>query len=150
MGFNLAVPAKHVIREIQNMPAVQVNRYDHITIISSDLEATRRFYVDLLGMEEVARPAFPFPGSWFQTGSMQIHVTLESEEAGQAGWGDRGVKITPRGHHFAFEVDDCEAAIEALTAEGVEVASPLQTRPDGIKQVYFYDPDRHLVELFSQ
>ena len=131
------------------VPAVQVNRYDHITIISADLPATRRFYVDLLGMDEVPRPAFGFPGLWFQVGAMQIHVTQESEEAGQAGWGDRGVKITPRGHHLAFEVDNCEDAIEALLAEGVEIASPLQTRPDGIKQVYFYDPDKHLVELFS-
>lgn len=128
---------------------VQVNRYDHITIISADLAATRRFYVDLLGMEEVDRPAFGFPGSWFQIGTMQIHVTQESDESGQAGWGDRGVKITPRGHHFAFEVDDVEKAIEALSTEGVEIASPLQTRPDGIRQVYFYDPDKHLVELFS-
>ena len=131
------------------MPVVQVNRYDHITIISKDLDATRRFYVEMLGMDEVARPAFPFPGLWLQTDVMQIHVTQESDEAGQAGWGDRSVKITPRGHHFAFEVDDCESAIPALIAEGVEIASPLQTRPDGIKQVYFYDPDKHLVELFS-
>ncbi len=131
-------------------PAVQVNRYDHITIISAGLAATRRFYVELLGMDEVERPAFGFPGMWFQVGTMQIHVTQESEESGQAGWGDRSVQIIPRGHHFAFEVDDVEGAIEALTAEGVEIASPLQARPDGIRQVYFYDPDRHLVELFSK
>jgi catechol 2,3-dioxygenase-like lactoylglutathione lyase family enzyme len=129
---------------------VQVNRYDHITIISADLAATRRFYVDLLGMDEVDRPAFGFPGLWFQIGTMQIHVTQEGEESGQAGWGDRSVKITSRGHHFAFEVNNVEEAIEALSAEDVEIASPLQTRPDGIKQVYFYDPDRHLVELFSE
>lgn len=129
--------------------AIQVNRYDHITLISADLEATRHFYVDLLGMEQVPRPNFSFPGLWLQVGSMQIHVTLASDEAGQAGWGDRGVKITSRGHHFAFEVDDCQTAIDALTAANVEIASPLQTRPDGVKQVYFYDPDRHVVELFS-
>ena len=70
---------------------IQVKRYDHMTIISKDLEATRHFYVDLLGMDEVDRPAFPFPGIWLQCGDISIHVTQESPEAGKAGWGDRGV-----------------------------------------------------------
>ena len=132
------------------MPAVQVQRYDHITIICKDLEATRHFYVDILGMEQVERPGFSFPGIWLQTGDIQIHVTQESPEAGQAGWGDRGVQVRSRGHHFAFEVEDCLQATEIVQQHGVEIASPPQTRPDGIKQVYLYDPDRHVVELFSQ
>jgi glyoxylase I family protein len=78
-----------------NLP-IKVKSIDHITIISSDLDATRKFYVDGLGMEEVARPDFNFPGLWFQAGPTQIHVTLESPEAGKAGWGDQGVQITSR------------------------------------------------------
>ena len=42
---------------------------DHITLVASDLEASRRFYVDVLGMREVERPDFGFPGLWFQLGS---------------------------------------------------------------------------------
>lgn len=130
-------------------PVVQAKRYDHMTIICADLEATRHFYVDLLGLELTARPAFGFPGIWLQLGDVSIHVTHSSPEAGEAGWGDRAVRITSRGHHFAFEVDDCLAATEAMKAAGAVLASPPQTRPDGFKQVYFYDPDGHLVELYS-
>ena len=129
--------------------SIKVKAIDHVTIIASDLEATRKFYVDGLGMEEVARPDFDFPGSWFQAGATQIHVTLESPEAGKAGWGDRGVKIASRGHHFAFEVDDAMAATETAKSLGFQIAREPKHRPDGAIQVYFYDPDGHVVELFS-
>jgi catechol 2,3-dioxygenase-like lactoylglutathione lyase family enzyme len=127
-----------------------VTSFDHVTIICSDLEATRRFYVDVLGMTEVARPAFKFPGLWFQLGNVQIHATQGSPEAGNAGWGDRGNKVVSRGHHFAFTVDDVSAALETVQARGVQIASPLQQRPDGFKQLYLYDPDGHVVELVSR
>jgi glyoxylase I family protein len=128
---------------------IGVKSFDHVTLICADLEATRRFYVDVLGMKQVTRPAFKFPGLWFQTGHMQIHATQESPEAGQAGWADRGGTIVSRGHHIAFAVDDVTDALKALEPHGVRIASPLQQRPDGFKQVYLYDPDGHVVELVS-
>ena len=33
---------------------------------TADAEASRQFYVELLGMTEVDRPAFDFQGAWFQ------------------------------------------------------------------------------------
>ena len=83
---------------------------DHVTLVIADMDASRKFYVDLLGLEEVPRPAFGFPGAWFQAGTTQIHATLESPEAGQSGWGERGATQVSRGHHFAFEVDDANAS----------------------------------------
>jgi catechol 2,3-dioxygenase-like lactoylglutathione lyase family enzyme len=135
---------------MSKLPAIQAVAFDHVTIVCADLEATRRFYVELLGMKEVARPAFHFAGLWFQLGGVQIHATQESADSGKAGWGDRGVRIVPRGHHFAFSVDDAGVALQILQAQGVRVASPLQTRPDGYRQAYLYDPDGHVVEIVSQ
>jgi glyoxylase I family protein len=129
--------------------AVNVSSFDHVTIICADLAATRRFYVDVLGMTEVPRPAFKFPGLWFQLGNVQIHATQESPEAGRAGWADQGGKVISRGHHFAFRVDDVSEALEMIEAHGVRIASALQQRPDGYRQVYLYDPDGHVVELVS-
>jgi glyoxylase I family protein len=128
---------------------INVRSFDHVTLICADLDATRRFYVDVLGMDEVARPDFKFPGLWFQRGDMQIHATGESAEAGKAGWGDRGNSSTSRGHHIAFAVDDVSQALELVQAHGIRIASPLQQRPDGFKQLYLYDPDGHVVELVS-
>lgn len=129
---------------------IAVTSFDHVTIICADLEATRQFYVNLLGLTEVSRPAFGFPGLWFQTGNVQIHATQQSTEAGLAGWGDRGTLITSRGHHIAFAVDDVQTAETTAKQLGVPVASPLQHRPDGYRQVYLYDPDGHVVELVSK
>jgi glyoxylase I family protein len=131
-------------------PSIRVNAFDHVTLICADLEATRRFYVDLLGMKEVRRPAFGFPGLWFQAGSIQIHATQQSPEAGQAGWADRGNTVVSRGHHIAFAVDSVPAALRIAEAHNIRIASPLQERPDGLKQAYFYDPDGHVVEIVSQ
>lgn len=129
---------------------INVRSYDHVTIICADLEATRRFYVDFLGTTEVSRPAFKFPGLWFEVGGVQIHATQQSPEAGQPGWGHEDRKIVSRGHHIAFAVDDVAKTLASVEAHGIRIASPLQQRPDGFKQLYLYDPDGHLVELVSQ
>jgi catechol 2,3-dioxygenase-like lactoylglutathione lyase family enzyme len=132
-----------------NFERIHVKAFDHVTIICADLEATRRFYVEVLGMSEVPRPAFKFPGTWFQVGSAQIHATQQSAEAGKAGWADQGGSVVSRGHHIAFRVEDVSAALEIALVHGVPIASPLQQRPDGFRQVYLYDPDGHVVELVS-
>ena len=128
---------------------INANSFDHVTLICADLEATRRFYVDFLGMTQVPRPAFRFPGLWFQIGNVQIHATQASQEAGKAGWADQGGKIVSRGHHIAFAVRDVSEALKIVELHGVRIASPLQQRPDGFKQLYLYDPDGHVVELVS-
>jgi catechol 2,3-dioxygenase-like lactoylglutathione lyase family enzyme len=134
---------------MSNLPSLNVKSFDHVTLICADLEATRRFYVDILGMTPVPRPAFKFPGLWFQIGNVQIHATQESPESGKPGWADQGGKIVSRGHHIAFAVDDVSEAAKTVELHGVRIASPLQQRPDGFKQLYLYDPDGHVVELVS-
>ena len=130
-------------------PPINAKAFDHVTLVCSDLAATRRFYVEFLGMTEVARPPFKFPGLWFQTGSIQIHATRHGPEAGRAGWAHQGNTIVSRGHHIAFAVDDVAKILPAVEAHNIRIASPLQQRPDGYKQLYLYDPDGHLVELVS-
>ena len=135
------------------MPKYQLQSMDHITLIVKDLEATVDFYCNKLGMFEIQRPDFDFPGAWFGLTADQkhaeIHATVESELAGQAGWGDRNVVNISRGHHFAFQVDDPYAAAKHLEGAGVEIAVPPRPRPDGPIQFYVYDPDQHVVEIFG-
>jgi catechol 2,3-dioxygenase-like lactoylglutathione lyase family enzyme len=125
---------------------IQVRSLDHVTIVVKDLAATRRFYVEALGMKEVQRPGFSFAGQWFQAGATQIHTILEYEGSGRAG---NGAGDNSRGHHFAFVVDDAEACARRLTELGVAMISPPRIRPDGAVQVFVQDPDGHLVELCS-
>jgi glyoxylase I family protein len=131
------------------LPSISAKSFDHVTLICADLAATRRFYAEFLGMKEVARPAFKFPGLWFQLGSVQIHATEQSDEAGRPGWAEGG-KIVSRGHHIAFAVDDVSKTLPTVEAHGIRIASPPQRRPDGFQQLYLYDPDNHLIELVSK
>ena len=134
-----------------------LTQIDHITLIVSDLDATRSFYCDVLGMFEVPRPQFEFPGLWLDSDQPQpgqidralIHATLSNEQSGRAGWGDQGATRASRGHHFAFQVKDAAAMSEAIKNKGVEIVSGPKQRPDGPTQVFVKDPDGHLIEFFS-
>ncbi len=129
------------------MPApIRVQSLDHVTIVVRDLSATRRFYVEALGMAEVPRPGFSFVGQWFQAGATLIHTILEFDGSSKAG---TGAEYNSRGHHFAFLVDNAEAAAARLTELGITLVSPPKTRPDGAVQVFVQDPDGYLVELCS-
>jgi catechol 2,3-dioxygenase-like lactoylglutathione lyase family enzyme len=128
---------------------LRVRTIDHITIVVKDLEASSKFYTQVLGMREVDRPDFGFPGRWFQAGSTQIHMNVEGEEAGRAGLPALGNKKVTRAFHYAIQVDDGQAVAESLNAAGIPIAAGPQRRPDGAIQVYLRDPDGHLIELVS-
>ena len=54
------------------MPVADINHY---FVRANDLKATRDFYVNVLGFEEMPRPDFPFPGHWLGVnGKIQVHM----------------------------------------------------------------------------
>ena len=128
---------------------IQVKSLDHVTIVVKDLERSRQFYVDGLGMRETPRPAFTFPGSWFQAGATQIHLIQEHVGTPPAGNPLPEQFRTSRSHHFAFVVDDAEATYARAQELGLKIVSPPKPRPDGFVQVFLNDPDGHVVELCS-
>lgn len=126
-----------------------VKTLDHVTLIVDDLEASRKFYCDLLGMQQVERPGFSFDGSWFQAGDTQIHLILHSDDSGPAGERTAELKKSTRNRHFAFEIDDAKSAARFLEENNVPILSGPKERPDGAVQVFLTDPDGHVVELCS-
>ncbi len=126
--------------------SIHVKHIDHLTIVVKDLDASRAFYVELLGMDEVERPAFSFPGAWFQAGTTLLHLIEEHDQSGPAGaGGDRSQNS--RCHHFAFEVVDARTSAQLLKDQGVPLVHDAKLRPDGAVQVFLADPDGHIVEL---
>ena len=129
---------------------IRVKGIDHFLVVSRDLEKTRAFYCDLLGMEQLPRPDFSFPGLWFEAGNTQVHVTLEGEDAGKAGQGKFAGNYPAQGQHLAFEIDDAASAVAHIESLGIEIVAGPYLRPDGPLQFYIYDPDGYLIELFSR
>lgn len=130
-------------------PRLAVRAIDHVTLVVKDLERSRRFYVDVLGMQEVPRPAFSFAGSWFQAGATQIHLILEHEASGPAGNLLPAERRNMRTQHVAFAVDNAAAAVPVLEQMQVPILSGPKPRPDGYIQVFVTDPDGHVIELCS-
>lgn len=131
---------------------MEIRKLDHAALLVKDVERSRHFYGQILGMEEVPRPSsFDFPGAWFSKATFQIHIIGEAEEgrAAQVQPGYRRDEMA-RGYgaHIAFEVDDLEAAIQHLRAHGVEIVGGPRPRGDGVQQMYVCDPDGYIVEFF--
>jgi len=127
-------------------------RIQHAGLVVSDLERSRRFYRDALGLEEVPRPPnFTFDGAWFRFGTYELHLLAEEHTTGGAGQPDAGAGAE-RGltHHLAFEVDDLVGAVARLGAAGVPLAGGPMPRGDGVTQVFFLDPDGYVLEYFQR
>lgn len=131
------------------IPPIRVRQIDHVTLVVQELERSRRFYEDVLGMEAAQRPGFRFPGLWFRAGATLVHLIEAHAESGPAEFFVPEQCLISRTHHFAFEVDDAHAAVARLTELGIPLVDGPKLRPDGPTQIYIQDPDRHLVELFS-
>lgn len=124
-------------------------RIQHVGLVVSDLERSRRFYSEALGLEEVPRPSnFTFDGAWFRFGGTEIHLLVEVHTTGGAG--QRAGVGAAKGltHHLAFEVDDLEPALARLAEHGVELAGGPMPRGDGYVQAFFHDPDGYVLEFF--
>ncbi len=132
---------------------MEIRKLDHASLLVKDVERSRRFYSQVLGMEEVPRPHnFDFPGAWFRKGSAELHLIGEAEpgRAAQVHPGGYRREEMARGYgsHIAFEVNDLEEAQQHLRACGVEVVGGPRPRGDGVLQMYICDPDNYIVELF--
>ena len=107
-------------------------RIQHVGLIVSDLDRSRRFYARALGLEEVPRPSnFTFDGAWFRFGGTEIHLLAEAHTTGGAGHGSRPGRRPGLDHHVAFEVDDLEADCARLADNGVPLAGGPMPRGDG-------------------
>jgi catechol 2,3-dioxygenase-like lactoylglutathione lyase family enzyme len=116
---------------------VKVTQLNHVAVHVADLEASHRFYEQVLGLSRIPRPAFDFPGTWYRLGhDQELHLIARPVE------GD----ATPRERHFALKVNDLDAFASHLERQGVAYRGP-SPRPDGARQVFVRDPDGHVIEL---
>src|ERR1041384_8786930 len=47
---------------------MEIKRIDHYSIRTTDVEASRRFYTEVIGLTVGPRPSFKFPGLWLYNG----------------------------------------------------------------------------------
>ena len=128
---------------------------NHFSIRTTDLEGSRRFYADVLGLTVGPRPAFPFPGVWMYRGdhgdvaNAVVHIIGVDEKEGLAGYlGERDESLRGTGtiDHVAFFADGLAAMLAHLRELGVTFRQ--RTVPDiGLHQVFLDDPNGCVIEL---
>jgi catechol 2,3-dioxygenase-like lactoylglutathione lyase family enzyme len=130
------------------MPLTGLNHY---LIVSQDLERSRRFYEEVLGMQLADRPDFGFPGYWMKLGE-DICVHLASQAPNEIR--DQFLlKKHPKGttgsgsvDHIAFLARDPRDVRDRIRGNGVEMH--YRSFPDAkLFQIFLKDPDDVTIEL---
>jgi catechol 2,3-dioxygenase-like lactoylglutathione lyase family enzyme len=115
-----------------------IDGMNHFTVLTADLDATRDFYVGILGLKEGYRPPLGFPGTWLYAGAQPVlHVVA-----------GRPLPPDPKGvlDHMAFSASDLAGTVGALRARGIQF--DLRRQPaSGVWQLFCFDPSGARVEM---
>ena len=117
-------------------------------VLSRDLERTRAFYCDVLGLRVGPRPPFDFDGLWIYVGDVAaVHV------AGQASYEATGrTPADPGRHgsgsvdHIAFAANDYDELTANFRKHGVEYRAT-QVPGSDLRQLFVFDPDGIQIEI---
>jgi len=121
---------------------IKVKLLAHVCIFAQDLEATRDFYRDVLGMDtrfNFLRDGRIF-GFYLDCGGRSHVEVFEKSEASYS----EANQI----NHLCLEVEDIDAAIDHIRSKGVEV-TPKKLACDDTYQAWVRDPNGVKIELFE-
>jgi catechol 2,3-dioxygenase-like lactoylglutathione lyase family enzyme len=117
------------------MPVTEMN---HFTVLTDDLERTRTFYVEHLGLREGPRPPLGFPGAWLYAGERPIlHVIAGRPLPAER----RGVL-----DHMAFSANGLAELVARRDSAGIAYDLRRQAESN-VWQLFVSDPNGARVEL---
>lgn len=120
---------------------MEILELNHVAIHVKDVAVSYEFYEKKLGFVSIPRPAFKFPGAWFQIGpTQQLHLIGGRKEK---------VHSLPQGSHFALKCKSIESVRQALLKKELLFQGP-KLRPDGVQQIFLQDPDGYYIEFYEE
>lgn len=133
-----------------------IRSLDHVLVLSDDLDVSRAFYCDALGLEAGPRPPLEFPGHWlYVAGDPVARLHLADRSAylrHAAGIGLRALAAgtdapvaPPTVDHVSFDADDFDAILHRIEAHGLAVVH--NDVPGVQRQLFLRDPNGVLVEI---
>jgi catechol 2,3-dioxygenase-like lactoylglutathione lyase family enzyme len=129
-----------------------LSHIEHLLIQSEDIEATRDWYVDVLGMRVGPAPDFKFPVYWLYIGDTDVlHIAQGGAKVpenrlkylGQDSQATRGSGVID---HIAFRATGLLEMIAHLQQRGIAF-SERQVSDQGLYQLFLHDPNGVKVEL---
>ena len=117
----------------------------HVSVYVRDVDASASFYATVLGLQEIPNRVGKSHIRWFTIdGFRTFHLIGGDLEP------DRS---RPFSTHVALATRDFEAALARLEQHGVTYVGlagqpkDITIRADGVRQIYFRDPDGHWIEI---
>lgn len=117
---------------------------NHIAVYVNNLEKSTDFYKNIIGLEVMDEPFKDGKHAWFTLGVQgQLHL-ISGAKTGLEQIKDR---------HLCFSVPSIDAFIKILVQNKVHYSNwqgdgnTPTVRPDGVKQIYFQDPDGYWIEI---
>ena len=119
-------------------------RFDHYTIKVKNLARSTEFYSKVLGLKKIENRTEKEYIKWFSMGEgSELHI-VEGETYGIH---------TNIGVHLALRLPDFDAFLNHLKKHNITLHNSraerdkITTRADGVRQVYFQDPDGYWIEV---
>ena len=132
---------------------LQIKTIHHVSLPVTNLEASKKFYEEILRLKEIKRPPFNFPGAWYQVGDRQLHLIVHDKSTFR-----ENKKVDSRDNHFAVRVTSYRETRDYLRSKGFHpeaedefkkmIENPKATA--GFPQLYIMDPDRNVIELNAE
>jgi catechol 2,3-dioxygenase-like lactoylglutathione lyase family enzyme len=124
---------------------------EHYLVLSDDIDETKRFYCEVLGMREGFRPNLGFPGYWLYVGDTPcIHIA--EWETYKVFTERAGIPISQRAartgalDHIAFNASGFDEIVARLEKLGIEAGKNVLDEI-GLRQLYISDPNGLVIEL---
>jgi catechol 2,3-dioxygenase-like lactoylglutathione lyase family enzyme len=120
---------------------MKIFELDHVALHVKDLDASCKFYREVMQLQSLPRPVFDFPGAWFRLG--------EHHELHLIGGRSQSVISHRQGNHFALRAENLDPWENHFKHIGF-TKYLRKLRPDGAGQIFFEDPDGHVIELCAK
>jgi lactoylglutathione lyase len=119
-------------------------RLNHIAFYVVDLKTSTDFYMNIIGLDTIPEPFHDGRHTWFSIGpKSHLHII-------------QGAVIKddqPKNRHLCFTVPSVDEFAARLKKHNVPFenlageAGAITKRVDGVKQIYFRDPDGYWIEI---
>ncbi len=119
-------------------------RINHIAFSVAQLERSRIFYQEVIGLDTIPEPFHDGRHVWFSV-SENAHLHLIQNPP--------PIEVPSKNTHLCFSVPDMTSFVAGLVKRNIAFEdwpgkkSSITTRTDGIHQVYLQDPDGYWIEI---
>lgn len=119
-------------------------RLNHIALYVTNLKTSTDFYQDIIGLDTIPEPFHDGRHTWFGVG-VKSHLHIIS--------GATSKTTHDKNTHLCFSVPSVSDFVKRLEKNKIEYEDwpgtkmKITTRVDGVKQIYFKDPDGYWIEI---